>query len=75
MDEHAKKICCVCGRVAIKHHKSILGQLIFNVCTRHYGLTLPAYGFCNKLGHLRMGLINKKSQVFIDLKYWEKESV
>ena len=69
MDKQKSKICCICGKIATNYHKSISGQIIFDVCKMHYLNTSPAMGFCNEFRDLRSGLVNKKGK-FIDLKYY-----
>ena len=71
MAKQNQKICCICGKVATNYHKSIMGQIIFDVCEKHYLTTRPGIGFCNKLKSSRMGLLDRKGS-FVDLKYWER---
>lgn len=72
MTKQNQNICCVCGKIATNYHR-IIGQLIFDVCEKHYLTLIPAMGYCDKMQSPRIGLIDKNKK-FVDLKYWGKES-
>lgn len=71
------EICCVCGKRATYKHMSIIGQIPFFVCKKHYKETSPAFGFdenvkseYNPLGR-KMGLFDKNRK-WVNLKFYNK---
>lgn len=67
--------CCVCGKIARYKHMSIIGQIPFHVCKKHYKETSPAFGFdknfkseYNPLGR-KMGLLDNNMN-WVKLEYY-----
>lgn len=65
------KKCCACGEVAHKRYMSIIGQIPYYVCEKHYQETSPAMGFDFKLQHQRIGLMYNGTDKWVDLLEFE----
>lgn len=67
--------CCVCSKIARYKHMSIIGQIPFYVCKKHYKETSPAFGFdenvkdeLNPSGR-KMGLLDNNGN-WVKLEYF-----
>lgn len=63
LKNHPNK-CCICGLPATNHHMSMMGQIPFFVCEKHYKETFSAVGYDKKIGMNRMGLM------YVDTNEW-----
>lgn len=62
--------CCVhgCEEVAKFTHMSLVGQIPFPVCKKHYNETEPYWSFeSDMFRHSQMGLIDKETNKIIEL--------
>jgi hypothetical protein len=67
MDNESR--CCICGEVATKIHWSIIGQIPYHVCNKHYKETTSELRFSEHFfNHMEMGLVNKKTGKFLKMK-------
>lgn len=64
--------CCVCGKPATQRHMSMTGQIPFWVCDEHHRTTYSALGYDENAQMLRMGLMDRKTNKWIDLKSLSK---
>lgn len=56
--------CYICGEQATNRHMSIMGQIPFYVCKKHYKETGPGHGGG------QMGLVNVETGRWVEMAYY-----
>lgn len=69
----SKDKCVICDKDATKKQQSMIGQVEFPVCDKHYVATYSSYGYDENAGGGRMGLQDKDTKEWLDIKSPKRE--